>query len=144
MEEGILNLHFCASLLILELHSLGFPHISISVLSIQPPLCPRVRYLVFHFVNEKALSDSSRDESISGLAMSQDGRMAPYPIQNGHPAILAIRMGHSSPYLLIGISPASRLQPPQNSRGLRVPKSLKTSQAIIILLKNYFKIKLLY
>ena len=66
MEEGILDLHFYANLvLVLEVYSLGFLHISIPMLSIQPPLCPRVRYLVFHFVNKKELSDSSRDETIS-------------------------------------------------------------------------------
>jgi hypothetical protein len=66
VEEGILNLHFYANLvLVLKVYSLGFPHISIPMLSIQPPLCPRARYLVSHFVNKKELSDSSRDETIS-------------------------------------------------------------------------------
>lgn len=59
-------MHIYANLvLVLEVYSVSFPHISIPMLSIQPPLCPRVCYLVFHFVNEKELSDSSRDETIS-------------------------------------------------------------------------------
>jgi hypothetical protein len=65
VEKGILNLHFFANLvLVLKVYSLGFPHIVIPMLSIQPPLCPLARYLVFYFVNEKELSDSSRDETI--------------------------------------------------------------------------------